>query len=229
MPRRAICPRRLIRLPEFISDQQAAAVMLKGLTASMIINCVYRPKPGDPILIHGAASGVGILLCQWSKHLGASVIGTIGSKSKWDTVAANGCDYPVLYREVDFVNEVRRLFPAGVCAVFDGVGKDTFEKSLDCVRPFGIIVNYGNTSGHPPPLDLILLAKKGSLSVSRPGFSSYQSDARLFAAACTELFDLVHRGVLRVSESKTYPLRDAARAHRDLEDRKTTGSVVLLP
>ena len=203
--------------------------MLKGLTASMIINRVFRPRPEDSILIHGAASGVGLLLCQWSNYLGATILGTIGSRNKVDVVASHGCNHPILYREVDFVSEVRRLFPEGVSAVFDGVGKDTFEKSLDCVRPFGMIVNYGNTSGHPPPLDLILLAKKGSLSVNRPGVSSYQSDPRTLAAACAELFDFVERGILKVQIAKTYALRDVAQAHRDLEDRKTIGSVVLLP
>ena len=219
----------LIRLPDDISDQQAAAVLLKGLTASMIVNRVFRPKQGDTILIHGAASGVGLLLCQWCKHLGATVLGTIGSQEKAAVVTAHGCDYPILYRETDFVSETRRLFPQGVSAVFDGIGKDTFEKSLDCVQPFGMIVNYGNASGHPAPVDLLLLAKKGSLSVNRPGFSSYQSDPKVLAAACEELFDLVRRGVLKVNMTKTYALRDAASAHRDLEDRKTIGSVVLLP
>jgi NADPH:quinone reductase len=219
----------LIPLPDFISDQQAAALMLKGLTASMIVNRVFRPEQGDSILIHGAASGVGLLLCQWATHLGATVAGTIGSRDKAEIVKAHGCQYPILYREVDFVKEVRSLFPEGVSAVFDGVGKDVFEKSLDCVRPFGMIVNYGNTSGHPAPLDLILLAKKGSLSVNRPGVSSYQSDPSVMSAACAELFDLVKRGILKVNVNKTYSLRDAAQAHRDLEDRKTIGSVVLLP
>jgi len=219
----------LIPLPASISDQQAAALMLKGLTASMIINRVFLPKQGDTILIHGAASGVGLLLCQWAKHLGATVLGTIGSSEKIAAAKTHGCDYPILYRETDFVKEVRRFFPEGVSAVFDGVGKDTFEKSLDCVRPFGMIVNFGNTSGHPAPLDLILLAKKGSLSVNRPGVSSYQSDPKVMSDVCTELFDLVKRGVLKVTVNKTYALRDVAQAHRDLEDRKTIGSVVLLP
>ena len=127
------------------------------------------------------------------------------------------------------MKEVRRLYPEGVSAVFDGVGKDTFEKSLDCVRPFGMIVNYGNTSGHPPPLDLILLAKKGSLSVNRPGVSSYQSDPRQMTAACAELFDLIEKGVLKIVISKAYALRDAAKAHHDLENRLTAGSVLLIP
>ena len=219
----------LIKLPDDISDQQAAGLMLKGLTASMIVNRVFRPKRGDTILIHGAASGVGLLLCQWSKYLGSTVLGTVGSKDKAAIASAHGCDHPILYRETDFVAEVRRLFPRGVSAVFDGIGKDTFEKSLNCVQPFGMIVNYGNASGHPPPLDLILLAKKGSLSVNRPGVSTYQSDPEVMAAACAELFDLVRRGVLAVRIEKTYALQDAAQAHRDLEDRKTVGSVVLLP
>jgi NADPH2:quinone reductase len=195
----------------------------------MIVNRVFRPKTGDTILIHGAASGVGLLLVQWAKHLGAITIGTVGSPDKVALASAHGCDHTILYREVDFVKEVRRLCPEGVSAVFDGVGKDTFEKSLDCVRPFGMIVNYGNTSGHPPPLDLILLAKKGSLSVNRPGVSSYQSDPRQLATACAELFDFIARGILKIAITKTYGLHDAARAHDDLENRRTAGSVLLLP
>lgn len=221
--------RCLIKLPDAVSETQAAAVMLKGLTASMIVNRVFKPKKGDTILIHGAASGVGLLLCQWSKHLGATVLGTVGSREKAAVAAAHGCDHPILYREVDFVQEVRRLFPKRVSAVFDGVGKDTFEKSLDCVQRFGMIVNYGNASGHPPPLDLILLAQKGSLSVSRPGVSTYQADPNVMSAACAEIFDLVERGILKVEIHKTYALKDAAQAHRDLEDRRTIGSVVLIP
>ncbi len=219
----------LIKLPDSISDEQAAALMLKGLTASMIIHRVFRPKPGDTILIHAAASGVGLLLCQWSKHLGATVLGTVGSREKAAAGAAFGCDHPILYREVDFVGEVRKLFPAGVAAVFDGVGKDTFEKSLDCVRLFGMVVNYGNASGHPPPLDLILLSKKGSISVSRPGINSYLADPQAIAAACAELFDMVGRGILKVEINNTYALRDAANAHRDLEEGKNIGAAVLLP
>jgi len=219
----------LIKLPDGISERQAAALMLKGLTASMIIHCVFRPKEGDAILIHAAASGVGLLLCQWAKYLGATVIGTVGSREKAKAAAAHGCDYPILYREVDFVEEARKLFPQGVSAVFDGVGKDTFEKSLDCVRRFGMIVNYGNASGHPAPLDLILLSNKGSISVNRPGINSYLADSHAVAAACAELFDMVGRGILRIEINKTYALRDVAQAHRDLEQRKNIGSVVLLP
>jgi NADPH2:quinone reductase len=219
----------LIRLPDAVSEVQAAALMLKGLTASMIINRVFRPSRGDTILVHAAASGVGLLLCQWSKHLGATVLGTVGSREKAKMATAHGCDHPILYREVGFVDEVRKLVPEGVSAVFDGVGRDTFEKSLDVVRRFGMIVNYGNASGHPPPLDLILLAKKGSISVNRPGINSYLSDPQEIARACAELFDMVERGILKIVIAATYALRDVAQAHRDLERGKHIGSVVLLP
>lgn len=219
----------LIALPDDISETQAAALMLKGLTASMVINRNFRPTDGDPILIHAAASGVGLILTQWSKHLGATVIGTVGSPDKARIAEAHGCDHTILYRDTDFVAAVRELAPPGVAAVFDGVGKDTFVKSLDCARPFGMLVNYGNASGHPPPLDLILLSKKGSLTVSRPGFSHHIAEPEDRRAACDELFDLVRRGILKVEIGATYALRDAAAAHRDLEDRKTAGSVVLLP
>jgi NADPH2:quinone reductase len=170
-----------------------------------------------------------MLLCQWCKHLGASVIGTVGSHDKAEIARAHGCDHAILYRETDFVAAVRAIVPRGVAAVFDGVGKDTFMASLDCVRPFGTLVNYGNASGHVPPIDLLLLAKKGSLAVARPALSSITADAQAMRAAAAELFELVTRGVLRVEISARYPLRDAAEAHRDLEARKVTGSAVLLP
>lgn len=225
-----ILPERcLIKLPDDIAEDVAAGLLLKGLTASLVINRLHKPAPGEAILIHAAASGVGLILTQWSKHLGATVLGTVGSQEKADLVAAQGCDHPILYREMDFVAAVRDIVPEGVHAVFDGVGKDTFEKSLDCLRPFGINVNYGNASGHPPPLDLLLLAKKGSLRVSRPAFSSHIADPADAKAACDELFDLVRQGVLKVEISKTYLLKEAAQAHRDLEGRKTAGSVLLIP
>lgn len=219
----------LIKLPDAISEVQAAGLLLKGLTASMIVNRVYRPKRDDAILVHGAASAVGLVLCQWSKHLGATVLGTVGSREKAQVAAAHGCDHPILYRETDFVKAAREQFPEGVSAVFDGVGRDTFERSLDCVRAFGTIVNYGNASGHPEPVDLILLSKKGSIAVSRPGISSYLTSRDATAAACAELFEMVERGILKVAVNKTYALRDAARAHRDLEQGNNVGAAVLLP
>jgi NADPH2:quinone reductase len=217
----------LVKLPDGISEQTAAAFLLKGLTAAMIVNRVFRPGPGETVLVHAAASGVGLLLCQWSKHLGAAVIGTVGSSEKAHIASAHGCDHVVLYP--DFPAEVKKHAPRGVSAVFDGVGKDTFERSIACVRRFGMLVNYGNTSGHVPPLDLLLLAKHGSLSVSRPGFSHYIAEMGSLAAACAELFDLTLRGVLKVEIGRSYALREAAAAHRDLEERRLTGSAVLIP
>jgi NADPH2:quinone reductase len=220
---------RLLKLPESISDQQAAAMLVKGFTASLIINKIFRPKRGAVILVHTAAGGVGTLLCQWSKHLGATVIGTVGSPEKAKVATAHGCDHAILYREVDFVAAVKAIAPQGVSAVFDGVGKDTFTASLDCVRPFGMLVNYGNASGHPPPIDLLQLAKRGSLSVCRPALSSLIADVTAMRAAAVELFDLVARGVITVPIGQTYPLAAAADAHRDIEARKHAGSVLLIP
>ena len=217
----------LVGLPEGIAEQSAAAFLLKGLTAAMIVNRVFRPASGDTVLVHAAASGVGMLLCQWAKHFGARVIGTVGSAEKARIARAHGCDHVVLYP--DFPAEVKKHAPRGVSAVFDGVGKDTFERSIACVRRFGMLVNYGNTSGHVPPLDLLLLAKHGSLSVSRPGFSHYIAEMGSLAAACAELFDLTLRGVLKVEIGRSYALREAAAAHRDLEERRLTGSAVLIP
>jgi NADPH2:quinone reductase len=220
---------RLIPLPDGISDAQAPAMMVKGLTASLIVHRVFTPKPGDAVLIHAAASGVGMILAQWAKHLGATVIGTVGSREKAEVAAAHGSDHTILYRETDFVAAVKQIAPKGVHAVYDGVGKDTFTPSLDCIRPFGIIVNYGNASGHVPPLDILDLSRKGALSVSRPGLSHYLKDLDEFHAAAAELFGLVADGTLKVEISRAYPLKDAAHAHRDIESRKISGSVVLIP
>ena len=220
---------RLIKLPSGISDRQAAAMMVKGFTASLIVNRIFRPKSGDAILIHTAAGGVGLILCQWSKHLGATVIGTVGSRDKARIAKAHGCDHAILYREVDFVAAVKSLIKQGVTAVFDGVGRDTFMPSLDCVQPFGMLVNYGNASGHPPPVDLLLLAKHGSLSVCRPALSSLTADVASMRTAAAELFELVERGILKVEIGRTYALADAAQAHRDIENRTSAGSMLLLP
>jgi NADPH:quinone reductase len=219
----------LVQLPAGISEHQAAALLLKGLTASLVINRIYRPKKGETILIHAAASGVGLLLSQWAKHLGATVLGTVGTADKAKLVLENGCDHAILYRDTDFVAAVKKIVPEGVHAVFDGVGKDTFIPSFDCTRPFGMLVNYGNASGHVPPVDILLLAKKGSLSVCRPAYSSHVADPNDYRVACDELFDLVQRGVLRVETGRSYALRDAAQSHRDLEARRTAGSTVLIP
>jgi NADPH2:quinone reductase len=219
----------LIKLPANLSDLQAAALLVKGLTASTIVNHVFRPRPGQTILIHAAASGVGLVLSQWCKHFGATVIGTVGSVEKARVARSHGCDHAILYRDTDFVAAVKELIPTGVDAVFDGVGKDTFVPSLDCVRPFGTVVNYGNASGHVPPLDLLLLAKKGSLSVSRPGFHHLFHERRLMQSAADEMFELVARRVIHEQVYRTYALRDAAMAHRDIESRAAAGSLLLLP
>jgi NADPH2:quinone reductase len=218
-----------VKLPAAVSDRQAAALMLKGLTASSIVNRIWRPKPGDTVMIHAAASGVGLLLVQWSKHFGATVIGTVGSAGKARIAKEHGCDHAILYREVDFVAEAKRIAPAGVNAVFDGVGLDTFEKSLDCMAPFGMIVNYGNASGHVPPLDILKLSLKGSLSVCRPGVSTFLGEPARFRELCAGLFDAVARGILKTTAIRTYPLAEAAVAHRDAEAATYAGPVVLLP
>ncbi|MBM3528864.1 MAG: quinone oxidoreductase [Alphaproteobacteria bacterium] len=220
---------RLVKLPGSVTDQQAAATMLKGLTASSVVNRIFRPKPGDTVLIHAAASGVGLLLAQWSKHFGATVIGTVGSAEKAKIAREHGCDHTILYRETDFVPAVKAIVPGGVSAVFDGVGLDTFEKSLDCMAPFAMIVNYGNASGHVPPLDILKLSLKGSLSVNRPGVSTFLGEPARFRRLCAELFDAVASGILKTTAIRTYALADAAQAHRDAEAAKHAGPVVLLP
>jgi NADPH2:quinone reductase len=219
---------RLIKIPDGVSDRQAAAMMVKGFTASLIINRMYRPQKGDTILIHAAASGVALILVQWAKHLGASVIGTAGSPDKARVAREHGCDHVVLYREGDFVEVVRKLAPGGVAAVYDGVGKDTFYVSLKCIRPFGTAVNYGNASGHVPPLELLHLAPR-SIKVCRPGLSSYIRDEAVMREAAAELFDLVARGAIKIEIGATYPLADAASAHRAVEARTHTGSILLMP
>lgn len=220
---------RLIVLPDDVSERQAAALMAKGLTASVILHRLYKIQPGDTVLIHAAAGGMGTILTQWAKHLGATVIGTVGSADKDKIARANGCDHIVHYRETDFVAAVRRIVPDGVAAVFDGVGKDTFMPSLDCMRPYATIVNFGNASGPAPPLDIRVLSQKGTLIVTRPGLTNYIADRANYTRAAAELFDLVGRGVIRLDPANAYALKDAVQAHRDLEARKTTGSVVLIP
>lgn len=221
--------RVLVKLPPEIRERTAAALLLKGLTASMVINRFFRPQKGDAVLIHAAASGVGLLLVQWMKHFGARVIGTVGSAEKARLAQAHGCDDTILYRETDFVAEVKRLVPGGVAAVLDGVGRDTFQRSLDVVRPFGTLVNYGNASGHPEALDLLLLAKKGSLTVARPAFSTHIAKPEDLRRYSEELFDLVRRGILKAEIGRSYPLAQVAQAHRDVESRAFAGAAVLIP
>ncbi|MDH7799912.1 MULTISPECIES: quinone oxidoreductase [unclassified Beijerinckia] len=220
---------RLAPIPDNISDVQAASLMLKGLTASNIINKIYRPKPDDTVLIHAAASGVGLILVQWCKHHGATVIGTVGSADKAEIAKAHGCDHTILYRQTDFVQAVKAIVPQGVTAVLDGVGKDTFVPSMDCTAPFGTLVNYGNASGHVPPIDILDLSLKGTLNLWRPGVHYFLGDPVRFRALMADLFELVGLGVLKTVATRTYPLQDAAIAHRDAESAAHAGPVVLLP
>lgn len=219
---------RLVKIPDGVSDAQAAAMMLKGLTASLMINRLYKPKPGDAVLIHTAAGGVGMILAQWAKHLGATVFGTVGSKEKAEIARAHGCDHPILYRETDFAATVNALTAQGVDVVYDGVGKDTFMASLACVRPFGLMINFGNASGAVPPVDMRVLSSK-CVSIVRCGVGNYISEGNVLRTAAAELFELVRNGALTIDISKTYALKDAARAHEDIEARRNTGSMILVP
>ena len=219
----------LISLADDIDDKTAAALMLKGFTAGSVINKVHTPGPDDVVLVHTGASGVGSLLCQWSAHLGATVIGTVGTPAKAAAARANGCAHVIPYRETDFVDAVHDICPEGVTAVFDGVGRDTFAKSMDCARPYAMLVNYGNASGHVPPIDLMQLSVKGSLRMARPGIHHYTPTVAARLAAAEQLYDLVRRGVLRVDIHAVYALEDAASAHRDVEARAVAGAVVLTP
>lgn len=220
---------RLVAVPDDIADTVACGLLLKGATAASIIERIFPPRSGQTILIHAATSGVGAILTGWAAHLGATVIGTAGSAAKAQAAQANGAAHTILYREVDFVSEVRRLVPGGVDAVYDGVGKDTFVRSFDCVAPFGMLVNYGNASGHVPPIDMIDLAIKGSLSICRPAVSYYLNDPARLRGTAERLFDFVRRGVLRIDVAATYPLAEAALAHARAEAGEHAGAVVFLP
>lgn len=227
---RIIPAERLVRIPDGISDQQAASMMLKGMTAQYLIRRTYQVKAGDIILMQAAAGGVGLILGQWAKHLGANVLGTVGDKAKAEIARQHGYDHVILYREVKFAEEVNRLTDgAGVHVVYDGVGKDTFMDSLDCLRPRGLMVSFGAPSGPVPTFDLGILAQKGSLYVTRPTLANHVVTRQDLVQTASELFDVVKSGAVKIEVNQTYPLKDAARAHRDLESRKTTGSSVLIP
>ena len=219
---------RLVRIPDPITDQQAAAMMLKGCTVQYLVRRIYRVKAGDTILLHAAAGGVGLIACQWAKHLGATVIGTVGSDEKAELAQAHGCDHAIVYTRENVVERVKAITDgAGVPVVFDSVGKDTFTASLDCLQPRGLMVSYGNASGAVEPFSPGVLAAKGSLFLTRPTLATYISTRAELDAATTDLFDVVRSGAVKVEVRQTFPLKDAAQAHRDLEARKTTGSTVL--
>jgi NADPH:quinone reductase len=220
---------RLVKIPDGITDQQAASMMLKGLTTQYLIRSTYRVKAGDTILFHAAAGGVGLILGQWAKHLGATTIGTVGDADKAKLAKTHGYDHVINYREQNFVDEVKKIAKGGLPVVYDGVGKDTWEGSLNCLQPRGLMVSFGNASGAVPPVNLGILATKGSLYVTRPTLGTYCAKREELVANANELFDVVKKGIVKIEVNQTYPLKDAAKAHRDLESRKTTGSTVLLP
>jgi NADPH2:quinone reductase len=227
---RLIAADQLVPLPDTVDDRTAAAVMLKGLTAHYLLRRTYPVKAGETVLIHAAAGGVGLLACQWAKHLGATVIGTVGSPEKAELAASHGCDHPILYGSEDFHDRVMEITSGeGVPVVYDSVGEETFLKSLECLAPLGMMVSYGQSSKPVAPFTIGKLAEKGSLFLTRPTLGHYIAGREKLLANSGELLDLVASGVLRVEIRQSYPLRDAAKAHRDLESRRTTGSTVLIP
>ncbi|MGB9430367.1 MAG: quinone oxidoreductase [Gammaproteobacteria bacterium] len=221
---------RLVKVPAGVSDWIAAAMMLKGMTAQFLLRRTYRVKKGDTILVHTAAGGVGQILCQWARHLGAKVIGTVGSEAKALLAKKAGCKYVLITSRDKIPERVKEITKgAGVPVVYDGVGKDTFMDSLDCLAPLGLMVTYGNASGAVPPFSPTLLTQKGSLFITRPTLGTYIASRADLVRAARELFAVVKQGAVKITVSQTYPLRETAQAHRDLESRKTTGSTVLLP
>ena len=227
---RNIPAHRLLKLPDAIAFETAAAMMLQGLTAAYLLRKTYRVQAGDTVLIHAAAGGVGLIACQWAKVLGATVIGTVGSPAKGDLAKAHGCDHVINYSTENFPQRVREITGGdGVAVVYDGVGKDVFMGSLDSLRTLGMLVTYGNASGPVPPFDPLLLSQKGSLFVTRPTLMHYTAKRADLEALGGELFEVVGSGKVRIEINQSYPLAEAARAHRDLEARKTTGSTILVP
>jgi len=219
---------RLVKLPDSISSEQAAAAMLQGMTAEMLLRRVYAVKAGETILVHAAAGGVGLILCQWAKALGATVIGTVGSDEKADLARSRGCDHPIVYTRQDFVAEVDRITGGQkVSVVYDGVGKDTFIKSLDCLKRRGMMASFGNASGPVDPFSTLLLAQKGSLFLTRPTLYDYTLDPADLQQSARSLFDVVTSGQVKIEVKQRFALKDAADAHRALEGRKTSGSTVL--
>ena len=218
---------RLVKLPDSISTEQAAAMMLQGMTAHMLLRKVHRVEAGDTILIHAAAGGVGLIVCQWAKALGATVIGTVSTDEKAEFARAHGCDHPIVYTRDDFVAEVDRITEGRkLPVVYDSVGQDTFMRSLDCLAPRGLMVTFGNASGPVDPVEPGLLAQKGSLFLTRPTLFSYVAARDELETAARELFEVVASGQVKVEIKQRYALKDAAQAHRDLEARKTTGSTI---
>lgn len=221
---------RLVRIPDGVTDRQAASMMVKGLTAWYLLKRTFPVKPGDTILFHAAAGGVGLAAGQWARHLGAKVIGTASSPEKIALAKAHGYDHVINYRQTDFVAEVKTLTGAKGCdVVYDSVGKDTFPGSLDCLRPLGMFVSFGQSSGPIENFNLAMLAQRGSLFATRPTIFTYTARREDLETAAAELFDVIGKGIVQAMINQTYELKDVARAHSDLESRKTTGTTVLIP
>ncbi|WP_118182157.1 quinone oxidoreductase family protein [Paraburkholderia phosphatilytica] len=220
----------VVKLPDGISDEQAASAMLQGLTAQYLLRRTYRVKPGDTILIQAAAGGVGLLVCQWAKALGATVIGTVGSDEKAEMARAHGCDHAIVYTRENFTKRVKEITNgAGVPVVYDSIGKDTFTASLDCLAPLGLFVSFGNASGPLPPIDSSEFAGRGSLFFTRPTLFTYMAKRSDYEAMSAELFDVIASGKVKTSINQRYPLAEVGKAHAALESRGTTGSTILLP
>ena len=225
---RLIAADRLVRLPDDIPARTAAAMMLQGMTAQYLLKRTYKVGPETTLLFHAAAGGVGLMACAWAAHLGATVIGTVGSDDKAVLAKARGCTHVINYRQENFVDRVREITGGKQCdVVYDSVGKDTFHGSLDCLKPLGLWASFGQSSGALPPVNLAILAQKGSLYATRPTLGTYVAKRDDLLASAEDLFDVVRRGIVKVSVNQDYPLSAAADAHRDLEARKTTGSTIL--
>lgn len=221
---------RVLKLPDAISFERGAAMTLKGLTAWFLLRRTYPVKPGDIVLYHAAAGGVGLIFGQWAKHLGATVIGTAGSPEKIELAKAHGFDHVINYREENFVERVREITGGKMCqVVYDSVGKDTFPASLDCLRPLGMFVSFGQSSGMVPPFSISLLQQKGSLFATRPVLFHYIAERKELDTAAEELFDVVRKGAVRIVINQRYKLEEAAKAHDDLESRRTSGTTILIP
>lgn len=227
---RVIPADRLVKRPKGVSDKQAAAMMLQGMTARYLLRKTYKVKDGTVMLFHAAAGGVGLIACQWAKHLGATVIGTAGSKEKCDLAKKHGCKHVINYREEDFVERVKEITKGkGVDVVYDSVGKDTWPTSLDCLKPRGLLVSFGQSSGAIAPVNLGILAQKGSLYLTRPTLQTHIASREDLEETAKDLFKVVDKGIVKLRVNQTFPLSEAVAAHRALEGRETTGSTVLIP
>src|SRR6201993_425985 len=221
---------RAVKLPANISYEQAAAMMLKGMTAEYLLRRTFKVEKGMNVLMHAAAGGVGLILCQWANYLGANVIGTVGSKDKAELAKANGCHHTILYRDEDFVAKVKEITGGKLCeVVYDGVGKATFPKSLDCIKPLGMFASFGNSSGSIEAFNINLLQQKGSLFCTRPTLNTYAAKREDLLSIANDLFNIVGSGKVKIPINQKYALKDARQAHEDLQGRKTTGSSILVP